>query len=98
LTNSMLLKKSLCEIRNNHKWFLKPTKLYEGDVLTLWNEFKQLFDAKRKLDNSSLSEMYCKIKSEINDLGKGTIGVSTLENFYKQKTNPKPRTLQLVAS
>jgi hypothetical protein len=68
--------KSLCEIRDNFKWFKpnnkhcspKPTKSYKGDVLPLWNEFKQLFDAKRKLD-ISLSEMCCKIKSKIEDLG-----------------------------
>ena len=39
-----------------------------------------------------------KCKSEIKDLGKGTIGASTVENFYKQKTNPKPRTLEVIVS
>ena len=91
---------SLCEIL---KWF-KPNdkhrspKSYGGDVLTLWNEFKQLFEAKSKLNESSLSEMYCKVKSEIKDLGNGTIGTFTLENFYKCKTNPRPNTLKLIAS
>ena len=62
--------KSVCKIHNNDncKWFkphnkyrtsssFKPTKSYDENVLTLWNEFKQLFDAKRKLDDISLSEM-----------------------------------------
>jgi hypothetical protein len=96
---------SLCEIQDNLKWFKpnnkhrspKPTKPYEGDVLALWNEFKKLFDAKRKLNDSSLSEMYCKVKGEIDNLEKGTIGTSTLENFYKCKTNPKSRTLSLIS-
>ena len=103
------IEESVHEIRNNCNWVRphrkyrrsnspKPVESYEGDVLTLWNEFKNLFDAKRKLNESSLSEMYCKIKSEIEDLGKGTIGTSTLENFYKCKTNPKPNTLKLIAS
>ena len=42
--------------------------------------------------------MYRKLKSEIEDLGKGSIGTSTLENFYKCKTNPRPNTLKLIAS
>jgi hypothetical protein len=41
--------------------------------------------------------MYCKIKSEIENLGKGTIGTSMLANLYKCKTNPRPNTLKLVA-
>ena len=61
-------------------------------------QFKQLFDAKKKLNNSSLSEMYCKVKGEIDNLDKGAIGTSTLENFYKCRTNPKPNTLKLIAS
>jgi hypothetical protein len=67
------IEKSVCEIRDNCNWVRphndhqksnpsKLTKLYDGDVLTLWNEFKQLFDAKRKLNDISLSEMCCKIK------------------------------------
>jgi len=67
------------------------TKSYDGDVLTLWNKFAHLFDAKRKTNDVSLSEMYCKIKREIDDFGKGTIRTSTLENFYKCRTNPKPK-------
>ena len=66
--------------------------------VTLWNEFKKLFEAKRKLNESSLSEMYCKIKSEIENLGKSTIGTSTVENFYKCQTNPRPNTLKMIAS
>jgi len=98
-----VIEKSFCEIRDNFKWFKpnnkhcspKPTKSYKGDVLPLWNEFKQLFDAKRKLD-ISLSEICCKIKSKIEDFGKGIVGTSTLENFYM---NPKPNnTLKLIAS
>jgi len=54
------IKRSLCEIRDNLKWFKpnnkhhspKPTKLYEGSILKLWNEFKRILDAKRKLDNA----------------------------------------------
>ena len=103
------IEESLHEIHNNYNWVRphskyqssnspKPVESYEGDILTLWNEFKKLFDAKRKLHNSSLSEMYCKIKSEIENLRKGTIGTSTLENFYKCKTNLKPNTLKLIAS
>ena len=42
--------------------------------------------------------MYLKVKSEIKDLRKGSIGVSTLENFYKRKTNPKPKTLKVIVS
>jgi hypothetical protein len=55
---------------------------------------------KRKLANISLSAMCSKVKNKINDLGKGSIGTSTLKNFYKRKTNPntKPKTLKLVAS
>jgi hypothetical protein len=95
------IEESLHEICNNRNWVRphrkyrrsnspKPTKSYDGDVLTLGNEFKQLFDAKRKLNESSLSEMYCKIKSEIKDLGKCSIGASAIaENFYKCKTNPR---------
>ena len=88
------IKRSLCEIRDNLKWCKpnnkhrspKPTKLYEGSILKLWNEFKRILDAKRKLDNISQSKMYRKIKSEIEDLGKGSIGVSTVENFYEFQT------------
>ena len=83
--------KSVCKIRDNLKWFKphnnhrkssrpKPTKSYDGDVLTLWNEFKKLFNAKRKLDGISLSAMYCKIKSEIYDLGKGINSEEDCEN------------------
>jgi hypothetical protein len=100
-----VIEKSVCEIQNcisSHKSrasrSVKATKSYDENVLSLWNEFKQLFDTKKKLGNSSLSEMYCKIKGEIEDLGKGTIGTATLENFYKCKTNPKPNTLKLIAS
>jgi len=100
------IEESLCEIRDNLRWFkpndkhrsLKPTKLYAGSVLKLWNEFKQIIDAKRKLDNVSWSKMYLKVKSEIEDLRKGSIGVSTLENFYKRKMNPKPKTLKVIVS
>jgi hypothetical protein len=99
------IERSLCEIQDNLKWFKSndkhrspnPIKSYEGDVPTLWNEFKKLVDAKRKTNDVSLSKMYRNIKSEIEDLGKGSIGTSTLENFYKRKTNPKPRTLKLIA-
>ena len=59
------IEESLHEIRNNRNWIRPHSKYrrsnspkpvvesYEGDILTLWNEFKQLFDAKRKLDNIS---------------------------------------------
>ena len=103
------INENLCEIHNNCNWVRprndhqkssppKPTKSYDGDVLTLWNKFAHLFDAKRRTNDVSLSKMYHKLKREIEDLGKGSIGTSTLENFYKPKTNHKPRTLQLVAS
>ena len=100
------IEESLCEIRDNLRWFkpndkhrsLKPTKLYAGSILKLWNEFKRIIDAKRKLDNVSWSKMYLKVKSEIKDLRKGSIGVSTLENFYKRKMNPKPKTLKVIVS
>jgi len=103
------INENLREIHNNCNWVRprnnhqkssppKPTKSYDGDVLTHWNEFKKLVDAKRKLNDSSLSKMYRKIKGEIDNLEKSTIGTSTLENFYKRKTNPKPKTLKLIAS
>ena len=79
------INENLREIHNNYQKSSppKPTKSYDGDVLALWNKFAHLFDAKRKTDDVSLSKMYCKLKSEIEDLGKGSIGTSTLENFYK---------------
>jgi len=75
------LDENLCEIRSNCNWVRphnnhqkssppKSTKSYDGDVLTLWNKFAHLFDAKRKTDDVSLSKMYRKLKSEIEDLGK----------------------------
>ncbi|KAG9303601.1 hypothetical protein G9A89_018497 [Geosiphon pyriformis] len=64
-----------CMFPNDKHHSPKPIKSYEGDVLTLWDEFKKL----------------------VEDLGKGTIGASTVENFYKQKTNSKPNTLKLIA-
>ena len=102
------IEESLYEIRDKLNWF-KPhnkyqrsssLKSYEGVVLRLWNEFKQFLDANKKLNETSLSEMYCKVKSEIEGLGKGniSIGVSTVKNFYKCKTNPKIKTLRLMHS
>jgi len=62
-----------------------------------FNKFKQLMDVKKRLNDISLSAIYCKVKSEIEDLGKGSIGASIVENFYKRKMNPKPKTLKLIA-
>jgi hypothetical protein len=84
------INENLRETHNNCNWIRprndhqkssppKPTKSYDGDVLTLWNKFAHLFDAKRKTDDVSLSKIYRKLKSEIEDLGQGSIGTSTLE-------------------
>ena len=59
-----------------------------ADVLRLWNEVKQLFDAKRKLDNINQSEMYRKVKSDIEDLGKEPLHWRT---FTKGKQIPSPK-------
>ena len=61
---------------------MKATKSYDGR----FKELKQLFDTKRKLDDNSLSAIFCKIKSEIEDLKKGIIGASMVKNFF---TNAK---------
>ena len=84
----MSIKRSLCEIQDNLKWFkpndkhcsLKPTKLYKRSILKLWTKSKRILDAKRKLDNVSWSKMYLKVKSEIKDLRKGSIGVLQCRN------------------
>jgi hypothetical protein len=44
---------------------VKTTEPYDRDVLTLWNEFKELFATERKLNDDSPSKIYCKIKNEI---------------------------------
>ena len=81
------IEENLREIQKNCKPFdqsssLKLIKHYEGNTSILWNEFKQFFDAERK--DISMSRMYRKVKSEIEDLGTGTIGASFTiqdENF-----------------
>ena len=42
--------------------------------------------------------MYCKIKSEIENLEKGAVGTFALENFYMCRMNPKPNTIKLIVS
>ena len=42
---------------SSHAVLTIACKSYEGDVLTLWKKFKQLFDAKGKLHNSNMSEI-----------------------------------------
>ncbi|CAG8484141.1 4296_t:CDS:10 [Ambispora leptoticha] len=60
LTNSMVLKgfaKYEIILSGSNQMSPKPTKLYAGGVLKLWNEFKRILDAKRKLDNVSWSKI-----------------------------------------
>ena len=92
VSRSIVLKRVFSNTNNDN--YVRPhnsrisssVKAYDRDVLILWNKFKELFDAERKstIILNSLSETYCKIKSEINSLGKGTISAPTVQNFYKQ--------------
>ena len=67
---------------------------YLPDVEKLWKNFKNLFDKKAGLDPKfSFNQMAAEIR-ELRE-GKG-VAASTLENFYKRKTNPRKRTLEAI--
>jgi hypothetical protein len=69
---------------------LKPTESYVGDVLTLWDKFKKLFDAKRKLDGN-----FC---SKINVLSRTISQICRFSNYEDPHGHPGPHSSTLLAS
>src|SRR6266511_3146307 len=69
-------------------------KKYLKEIETLWKDFTQLFDKKIGL-NPDFS--FSKMANEICELlGEKGVATSTIKNFYKQKTNPRRKTIEAI--
>ena len=77
-----------------HNVVLDKLNGIEGSLCKILKWFKP--NNKHCSPKPTKSKIYRKVKSEIEDLGQGSIGTSTAKNFYKWKTNSKLNTLRLI--
>jgi len=70
-------------------------KIHSPDVETLWDDLKQLYDERIKLDPKfSFNKMAYEIHKLLDE--QKTVAASTIRNFYLRRTTPRKKAIEAI--